>query len=42
MDNNLIPDQIIAYFDSPAAAPLSEDLLFSEKASGKWIQIGKH
>ena len=30
MDNNLIPDRIIADFDS-LAAPLSEDLLFPEK-----------
>ena len=35
MDNNIMPDRIIAYFDWPAATPLSEDLLFPEKASGK-------
>ena len=34
MDSNLISDRIIADFDSPAA-PLSENLLFAEKTSGK-------
>ena len=37
MDNNLIPDRVIADFEPPPAAPLSDDLLFPEKASGKTI-----
>ena len=36
MDNNLIPDRVIADFEPPPA-PLSDDLLFPEKASGKTI-----
>ena len=42
MDNNLIPDRVIAYFEPPQPAPLSDDLLFPEKTSGKQFQIGKH
>ena len=28
MDNNLIPDRVIAEFEPPPPAPLSDDLLF--------------
>ena len=37
MDNNLIPYRVIADFELPPAAPLSDDLLFPEKASRKTI-----
>ena len=35
IDNNLMPDLIIAEFDSPPTALLLEDLPFHEIASGK-------
>ena len=41
MDNNLIPDRVIVDFEPPAAAPLSDDLLFPENASGKTISDWK-
>ena len=37
MDNNLIPDRVITDFEPPPPAPLSDDLLFPEKASRKII-----
>ena len=37
MDNNFMPDRVIADFEPPPPAPLSHDLLFPEKASRKTI-----
>lgn len=46
MEINHIPDRIITEFDPPPAIPLSDDLLFPEKSSGKttpdWKALRDH
>jgi hypothetical protein len=37
MEINHVADRIITEFDPPPAAPISDDLLFPDKSSGKML-----